>query len=132
VSSPGTLPADRYGAPPRGRRWALLSVVGVVVVAFLAWVGWAAWFHSTPEVTSELVGYTVLDEHSATARLDVRMDEGTQARCLLRAVSEDHTAVGELSFVPVVGRNEVVIRTEREATSVEKVGCTTDRQNQPR
>ena len=132
MSSPPTVPADRYGAPRPGVRWGLRVVVGVVVAAFLAWVAWAAWWHSTPEVTSELAGYAVVDEHSATATLDVAMDEGVAARCLLRAVSADHTAVGELSFVPVPGRNDVVIRTERRATSVEKVGCTTPGQNQPR
>ncbi|HQR26049.1 MAG TPA: DUF4307 domain-containing protein [Nocardioides sp.] len=133
MSPPATLPEGRYGARPRATRWALGTAVAVVVTAFLVWVGWAVWWHSTPDVRSELVGYTVVDEHSVDAVLDVTVAEGAdEPRCTLRAMSEDHVAVGELSFVPVEGRNEVVIRTERRATSVEKVGCTTPRQNQPR
>ena len=46
------------------------------------------------------------------------------ASCLLRAIAEDHTTVGEVAFEPVDGRNEVSVRTERRATSVELVGCT--------
>jgi hypothetical protein len=83
-------------------------------------------------VTSELVGYTVVDLHSATASVEVDLDDGVEARCLVRASAEDHTTVGELSFVPEPGRNEVEIRTEREATSVSLVGCTSDGQPQPR
>lgn len=124
MSVPSTVPEDRYGAPPPARRWVLGALVVVLSLGFLAWVVWAAWFHGTPKVTSELVSYTVVDEHSATAVLDVELGDAAQPRCLVRAVSADHTPVGELSFVPVDGRNEVTIRTEREATSVEKVGCT--------
>jgi hypothetical protein len=106
--------------------------VATVVLVFLGWVGWAVWWHSTPEVTSRLVGWEVVDEHGAQATLDVTLDDGVEARCLLRAVSEDHTPVGELSFVPEPGRNVVEIRTERRATSVESVGCTADDQERPR
>lgn len=124
MSVPSTVPEDRYGAPPRARRWVLGALVVAVSLGFLAWVAWAAWFHATPEVTSELVGYTVLDEHATSAVLDVELGDAVGPRCVVTALSADHTPVGELSFVPVDGRNEVTIRTERQATSVEKVGCT--------
>jgi len=54
------------------------------------------------------------------------------ASCRVRALAEDKTAVGELAFTPVDGVNEVVIRTERRATSVEKLGCTAPDQPRPR
>jgi hypothetical protein len=132
VSRATTRSEDRYGAAPAARRWALLAGVAVLTALFLGWVGWAAWFHATPEVTSELVGYEILDTHAATATVDVDLTDGAAARCLVRATSEDHVTVGELSFVPQDGRNDVEIRTEREATSVSLVGCTTDGQQQPR
>ena len=44
----------------------------------------------------------------------------------------DHTTVGEVAFTPTDGLNEVVVRTERRATTVEKLGCTAPGQNRPR
>ena len=54
------------------------------------------------------------------------------ARCVVRALADDHSVVGEVAFTPVDGRNEVVIRTERRATSADLVGCTAEGQSRPR
>ena len=121
----------RYGRTGGRQRWLWLVVVPVVV-AFLAWVVWAAWLHATPEVDSELTRWQVVDDHTVTASVHVRLDEGADARCLVRALAEDHTPVGDLSWEPTDGANEVSIRTEREATAVELVGCTTPDQKQAR
>ncbi len=123
--------AQRYGRRGPGRGVIVLGVV--VAVTFLGWLGWATWVHATPEVGSELVGYSVIDDHASTARVDVALHtDADDVRCLVRATSVDHTPVGELSWVPTDGRNDVTIRTERRATSVELVGCTTPRQARPR
>jgi hypothetical protein len=68
-----------------------------------------------------------------TAHIEVaiRADDIT-ATCRVRAFAEDHTVVGEVSFTPEQGRNDVEVRTERRATSVESVGCTTPGQPRPR
>lgn len=127
---------ERYGAPRR--RPHALVVTGVVAVAavFSAWLVWTAWFHSTPEVSSELVGFDIVDQHTATGTVDVVLDEGVAAadvRCTLRAFSADHATVGELVFAPGgTGRQELAVRTAREATAVELLGCTTDDQRRPR
>ena len=71
-------------------------------------------------------------DHETRARLDVVLGDGVTASCRLRAFAEDHTTVGELAFTPVGGTNEVVIRTERRATTVEKLGCTAPGQPRPR
>jgi hypothetical protein len=130
---------ERYGAPSPVARRALVTVVVVVAAAFLGWLAWTALFHCDPDVSSELVSFTVDDEHQVTARVDVRLDdEGVVASCLLRAVAEDHTVVGELDFdvraSDLEDGNvlEREIRTERRATSVEAVGCTTADQQRPR
>ncbi|PVG81685.1 DUF4307 domain-containing protein [Nocardioides gansuensis] len=124
--------SDRYGAPPAWRR-PLLVVVGVLLaLVFGAWLAWTAWFHSTPDVSSELVGYDVVSDHEATAVLEVDVADGVEATCRVRALAADHTVVGDLAFTPTDGRNEVVVRTERRATAVEKVGCTTPDQARPR
>jgi hypothetical protein len=133
--SPGPRGSDlseRYGAPAPWRRTALVVGTAVLSVVFLAWVVWVAWSHGTPAVESDLAAYDVVGEHAATAVVEVSLDEGADASCRVRALSEDHSTVGELAFTPTDGRNEVEVRTERRATSVELVGCTTPDQQRPR
>lgn len=124
--------ADRYGAPSRWRRPVTVGVAVALAVVSLGWLGWTTWFHSTPAVTSDLVSFDVTSDHETRARLDVELGDGVAASCRLRAFAEDHTTVGELAFTPVGGTNEVVIRTERRATTVEKLGCTAPGQPRPR
>lgn len=124
--------ADRYGAPPRWRRPVAVGLGVVLAVAGLTWLAWTAWFHGTPEVRSEVVSFDVTSDHEVAARLEVSLGQDVAASCRLRALAEDKTAVGELAFAPVDGTNEVVIRTERRATSVEKIGCTAPGQSRPR
>ena len=126
------LLADRYGRPAPWRRRAVLVGSGVLGVVALAWVAWTTLFHATPEVSSELVGWEVVDDHSVSARIEVVLRGEPEATCAVRAFAADHTTVGEASFTPVAGRNDVVVRTERRATSVESVGCTTPDQQRPR
>jgi hypothetical protein len=125
---------DRYGATEPWRRRVLIAVCVVVAAVFLGWLGWTAWAHSTPDVDSEIVGYDVVDEHTAEATVDVRLENPqVVASCTLRAYAEDHTVVGEKVFTPESsGRSEWTVRTERRATSVELVGCTAPGQNRPR
>ncbi len=130
--------AERYGAPSRLRRRGLIVVSVLVGLVFLVWLGWTALAHGNPEVRSEMVTYTIDGEHAATARVDVRIaDDDTVATCLLRAHAEDHTVVGELSFEVTtddLGSGTTLereVRTERLATSVELVGCTTPGQQRP-
>ncbi len=135
VSAPDL--ADRYGAPSRGRRPVVIAVVALVAVFALAWVGWVALFHGRPQVTSELIGFDAASQHAATARFTVvRRDADVRASCLLRAIADDHSVVGELT-VPVTSGPEVrtlssTVRTERRATTVELMGCTASGQKQPR
>ncbi len=125
--------ADRYGSPSPWRRPVTIALVAALAAVGLTWLVWVAWFHGTPEVRSEVVSFEVTSDHEVAARLDVRLsDDDVDATCRLRALAEDKTAVGELAFTPVDGDNDVVIRTERRATSVEKLGCTTADQPRPR
>jgi len=124
--------ADRYGAPPRWRRPVTLTLAIALAAVGLIWLGWTAWFHSTPEASSDLVTFDVMSDRETQVRLDVVLGDGVEATCRLRAFAEDHTTVGEIAFTPVEGTNEVVIRTERRATTVEKLGCTAPGQPRPR
>jgi hypothetical protein len=127
--------ADRYGRPSRGRRTAVVLGSGLVGALGLTWLAWTVGFHATPEVSSELVGWEVVDDHAVTAHVDVSLQgdaEDLGASCQVRAMAADHTVVGEASFVPTDGSNVVEVRTERRATAVESVGCTTPDQPRPR
>ena len=127
-----TTLADRYGAPsPLRRRLAVAGAVAVAVM-FLCWLAWATWFHATPPVESAPVGYTVENDHEATITVAVTMDDGAGATCTVRALAADHMTVGEVTFTPVPGRNQVEVRTERRASTVTLLGCTAEGQRRPR
>ena len=131
MSAPSTLD-DRYGSARPGRRLLMAGLVGVLIAGFAGWLLWATWSHATPDVVSELLGFAVVDDYSASAVVSVALGEGVEARCVVRALAEDHTTVGELTFAPRDGRNDVSIRTERRATSVTLDGCTSRTQRRPR
>ena len=129
--------AGRYGGQTPRRRRAVILASGVVGVLALAWLAWAGWSQSTPDVESNLQSFEVVDSHSAEATVvvDIR-SEGVTANCLVRAVGKDHSVVGERNF-EVTGdsgasRHDVTLRTERRATSVELIGCTSPDQSRPR
>jgi len=125
--------AQRYAAQPSP--WTKVFVVlGLVLVVGLAgWLAWAIWAHSTPKVTSRMTGFEIVDEHTVVGHIDVSLRTGTTgASCLVRALAEDHTPVGDATFTPKHGHNEVTVRTERKATSLESVGCSADGQNDAR
>jgi hypothetical protein len=127
--------ADRYGRPAPWRRTAVLVGSGILGLLAVTWLTWTTLFHASPDVSSEIVGWEVVDDHAITAQVDVvlRGDaDDLEATCQVRAIAADHTVVGEASFVPEAGRNEVEVRTERRATAVESVGCTTPDQRRPR
>ena len=135
MSGQDTL-AQRYGAPAPWRRRALVIASVAQALVFLTWLAWSVYEHATPQVTSELETFSVDDDHTVTAVLVVSLDSSdVKASCTLRAYAEDHTTVGELTFTPdpSKGRRQVqTIRTERRATSVEKIGCTAPGQDRPR
>jgi hypothetical protein len=124
---------ERYAAPPAWRRPATIGAVVVLALVALGWLAWAAYVESTPKVQSQLVGFQVVDAHTVTARIDVRVGSGTTgASCTVEALADDHSVVGELHFRPASGTNEVTVRTERVATSVDVPGCVAHGQNRPR
>jgi hypothetical protein len=129
--------ADRYGSPSAARRRTVIVASGVIGVLALAWLAWAAWAQSTPDVQSSLRSFDVVDTHTTTATVVVKRRSGeVSASCLVRAFAADHSVVGELNYKVTGGREttvgEVTMRTEREATSVELIGCTTAEQPRPR
>lgn len=136
MSSSGSSLEQRYGAPSAGRRRLLVVVAAVVAVAFLGWLAWATVFHSSPTVSSEMLTWEQVDDHATTVTLRVEYGDGwVDADCTVRAIAEDKTVVGELTFTPAEGEgpdHTVEIATERRPTAVESVGCTAEGQPRPR
>jgi hypothetical protein len=133
TDAPADSRADRYGRPAPWRRTAVVVGSALVGLLSLVWLAWTTLFHAAPDVSSRLIGWEVVDDHAATASVEVVIrDDDVTATCRVRAIAEDHTVVGEASFTPTEGRNEVELRTERRATAVENVGCTTTDQGRPR
>jgi hypothetical protein len=135
VSAPDL--ADRYGTASRVRRPLVVAGVLTLVVAGLAWLLWVMLFHGRPQVTSQMVGFDIQGEHAVVARFTVvRRDQDVAAWCLLQAIATDHSVVGEMT-VPVASGPTTrtlssTVRTERRATTVDLVGCTSPGQQRPR
>ncbi|MDT9594358.1 DUF4307 domain-containing protein [Nocardioides zeae] len=131
--------ADRYGLARPGRRRAVVVASAVVAVLAGGWLVWTAWFHGSPQATSQLVSWEVLDAEQVEVSFDVSLDEGVVAQCRVEALNRNKAAVG--SAVVVVptdagdadgGRITTTFRTTSEATAVDLVGCTTPDQRRPR
>jgi hypothetical protein len=125
--------SERYAAPPAWRRRVTIVGVAALAVVSLAWLAWVVFVQSTPKIESQLIGWHVADAHSATAQVDVHLSKGvTHPTCTVQALASDHSIVGELTFTPTSGSNQVTVRTEREATAVDLPGCIADGQDRPR
>jgi orotidine-5'-phosphate decarboxylase len=75
------------------------------------------------------VGYHVRGEHAATATFTVvRRRADVPATCRLQATAADHAVVGQWAVTVRAGAStstvRATLRTERRATTVGLVGCT--------
>lgn len=123
--------ADRYGKKRRLSRLQI-GVVVAVCVGLLGWLMWAALPYFSPSVTSQELGWKVVDQHTVEVRAQVKIgDDVEDASCRVRALATDKNVVGELRFEPVDGTNTITITTEREASAVEWIGCTAKDQSRP-
>lgn len=125
---------DRYGKTRPARSKGVVALAVVVIAAGLSWLAWAMLEQGRPEAQSALVGFDPQGQHAVAATFDVvRRSADVEASCLLRAFAADHSIVGEANVAvgpggPERQRLTETVRTEREATSVEMVGCLTEDQ----
>jgi Domain of unknown function (DUF4307) len=129
--------AYRYGMPGRTNRLVAGVLIGALVLSAAGFLSWTVLFHGDPEVQSQVTTFDVVSDHEARAVLQVRRQHRTtEAVCRLQALAEDHAVVGEVTLPVVEGPEDrtvpVSIRTERRATSVTSLGCTTPGQPRPR
>lgn len=126
----------RYGRAGRSRRPLVIGGLGIVVLAGLVWLVWAAWVQSNPAVTSQLQGYDIVSATSAKATMTVDRTKSVEASCRLQAKAADFSIVGELTVTVRADapRHQVLpvaLTTQRSATTVVLVGCTTADQHRP-
>lgn len=139
-SSPAGPPTDldaRYGRGRRPWRPVVVGVVALVVLTGLVWLGWAAWVQSNPPVTSRLQGFEVVSPTTAKATIAVDRSKSVEASCRLQAKAADFSIVGELTVtIPADSPRHqslpVTLTTQRSATSVVLIGCTTADAHRPR
>jgi uncharacterized protein DUF4307 len=108
----------------------VIGVVAVVVAVGLVWLLWAAFAQSNPPVTSRLLGFEITSATSAKATIQVDRTKSIEASCRLQAKAADFSIVGELTItVPADSPRRqtlpATITTQRAATSVVLIGCTT-------
>jgi hypothetical protein len=129
--------AYRYGMPTRTNRLVAGFLVGALLVSAAGFLSWTVLFHGDPEVRSQVTTFEVVSDHEARVVLQVvREHRTTEAVCRLQALAADHAVVGEVTVPVLEGPEDQMlartIRTERRATSVASLGCTTPGQPRPR
>jgi hypothetical protein len=126
----------RYGRTGRSRRRLLIAGVAVIAVVGLVWLLWAAFIASNPPVSSRLIGFKIESATTATATIQVDRSKSVEAQCRLQAKAADFSIVGELTVTvaPDSPRQQTVdatVTTQRGATAVVLVGCTTADAHRP-
>ena len=114
----------------------MIAVVGVLAAVGLAWLVWAAVVGSNPQVTSRLLRFDMPSPTSARATIEVNRTKSVEASCRLQAKAADFSIVGELTVtIPADSpRHQTVpvqLTTQRAATSVVLIGCTTADTHRP-
>jgi hypothetical protein len=125
------LPQGRYGRTADERADRKLRIVGAVLGAcMLALVGWFGYdYVAGTRISAEVIKFDVMEgADEVQVHLEVRKDAGAAGSCTLRALAQDGAEVGRLDVaIGQEGENrvdEVVkIRTTRQATSAELMGC---------
>jgi hypothetical protein len=114
----------------------VIGGLGVVILAGLVWLVWAAWVQSNPPVSSQLNGFEIVSPTSAKATMKVDRTKSVEASCRLQAKAADFSIVGEVTVTVKADspRHQVLpvtLTTQRSATAVVLVGCTTADQHRP-
>lgn len=137
IGSGRTDLAARYGRPSRVRRALALGIVGVVALTGLVWLLWVAFIQSNPPVASRLQAFKITSPTTATATIQVERTKSVEASCRLQAKAADYSIVGEVTLTvpadsPRSQTLKATVTTQRNATSVVLVGCTTADAHRPR
>lgn len=135
VSTPGDSLTERYGTRSRTRRVLVVALAAMLIVPSAAWLAWATLAHADPAIASQEIGHDIVSDHAASVTFRIEYGDGpVEATCTARAIAHDKTVVGEVAVQPdgERGRHTIEIATDRRATTVDWLGCTTEGQPRPR
>ncbi|QNP64975.1 DUF4307 domain-containing protein [Streptomyces genisteinicus] len=126
------LPQGRYGRSADERADRRLKVLGAVLgTGMIAMVGWFGYdYVAGQDISAEVIKFDVVDgSKEVQVHLEVRKDADATGSCTVRALAEDGGEVGRLDArFEDTGTKRidrvVTVRTTREATSAELMGCT--------
>lgn len=126
----------RYGRTGGGRKPLVYGVVGALALVALVWLLWAALIQSNPPVSSRLLGFRITSPTSATATIQVDRTKSVEAQCRVQAKAADFSIVGEITVTvpadsPRQQAVDATLTTQRAATAVVLVGCTTADAHRP-
>ncbi|MGL5857731.1 MAG: DUF4307 domain-containing protein [Angustibacter sp.] len=109
---------DRYGPPPRRRRW-LVQVGSLAVLAAvgLAWVVWAGLDLARADVRWTDVGFRVEGDDAVQVTYDVGKAPQATAVCRLHALDRSKSTVGIIEVTVGPSERRVIRRTDRVRTS---------------
>ncbi|WP_417508185.1 DUF4307 domain-containing protein [Microbacterium sp.] len=83
---------QRYGRTRRRRLpWLLTIIAAVIVVAIAAWMTIS---QSANSVTSDDLGFEVVDSHEVTVRFQISNAHGKEVACAVEALDEEFGVVG--------------------------------------
>lgn len=86
---------ERYGRGRNGRRrtfgWAAFGIVAVAVTALLAWFTVS---NAASDVDADLLGFTLVDEHTATVSFQITGHADREIACAIEALDESFATVG--------------------------------------
>jgi hypothetical protein len=82
----------RYG---RGRRRRLPWVLGILAIAIgIGFITWSTLSQSQGSITSDDLGFEVVDSHEVTVRFQVSNAHGKSVTCAVEALDEEFGVVG--------------------------------------
>jgi Domain of unknown function (DUF4307) len=121
-------PPGRYDDARRRPSAAAVAAIVVLAGAFGAWVMWAALGAATPDVRSELQGFTVLDGSQARVSITATADHRSAITCTVEAQDRNREPVGVTRVRLAAGTEATraatsVVRTRSRAVTVVIVGC---------
>ena len=86
---------ERYGRGRNGRRrtfgWAAFGIVAVAATGLLAWFTVS---NAASDVDADLLGFTLVDEHTATVSFQITGHADREIACAIEALDESFATVG--------------------------------------
>jgi Domain of unknown function (DUF4307) len=118
---------QRYGNSQRAqRRWLLPAIISLLIGG--GWLIWTANHFSKPEVSTDLISFSVANPQEVSLRYFIKVRTSTRSHeCILTASDYQANIVGQITDTIPAGKHDytrkVVIPTRTEAVSASIEHC---------